>query len=137
MATIVPRQGPKLDQDERVGLLAAQPYDKIEVLGGFGQNPPKWGGGGDTPKMAILGGFPPLPGGSKNPVFGGPGGPREGPKWPFWALPPLSKTDFLVFDPKRRALNASLYPENRPFWPFFGYPPKWGFLGGFGQNPPK
>ena len=41
MATIVPRQGPELDQDERVGLLAAQPYDKIGVLGVFGQKPPK------------------------------------------------------------------------------------------------
>src|SRR6186997_2437826 len=92
--------------------------------GVLAKTPQKGGGGGDTPKMAILGGFPPLPGGVQKPCFWGS---RGGPKWPFWASPPLSKTDFLVFDPKRRALNASLYPENRPFWPFFGYPPKWGF----------
>ena len=78
MATIVPRQGPKLDQDERVGLLAAQPYDKIGFLGGFGQNPPKWGGGGIPPKWPFWGVSPPSRGGSKNPVFGGPGGPKNG-----------------------------------------------------------
>ena len=91
MATIVPRQGPELDQDERVGLLAAQPYDKIGFLGGFGQNPPKWGEGGETPKMAILGGFPPLPGGSKNPVFGGPGGAQNGH---FGPSPPYQRQIF-------------------------------------------
>src|SRR6187401_1602233 len=91
MATIVPRQGPKLDQDGRVGLLAAQPYDKMGFLGGFGQNPPKWGGGGETPKMAILGGFPPLPGGVQKPCFWGS---RGGPKWPFWASPPYQRQIF-------------------------------------------
>ena len=94
MATIVPRQGPKLDQDERVGLLAAQPYDKMGFLGGFGQNPPKWGGGGETPKMAILGGFPPLPGGGPKTLFlGVPGGP----KMAILGLPPLIKDRFSRF----------------------------------------
>ena len=95
MATIVPRQGPELDQDERVGLLAAQPYDKMGFLGGFGQNPPKWGG--IPPKWPFWGVSPPsrgeVPGGPKWPFWGS----RGGPKWPFWALPPLIKDRFSRF----------------------------------------
>src|SRR6187549_1582147 len=105
MATIVPRQGPELDQDERVGLLAAQPYDKIGGFGGFWPKTPKMGGRGGNPQNGHFGGFPPPPGGGPKTLFlGVPGGP----KWPFWASPPLSKTDFLVLGVKNKAMNASL-----------------------------
>src|SRR6187549_3419566 len=87
MATIVQREGGGV-------FPGAQPYDKIGVLGFFGKKPQKWGGGGDTPKMAILGGFPPLPGGGPKWPFWGS---RGGPKWPFWALPPLIKDRFSRF----------------------------------------
>ena len=134
MATIVPRQGPELDQDERVGLLAAQPYDKMVGFGGFWPKTPKMGGRGGNPQNPGFGGFPPPPGGVKNPHFGGPGGP---PKRGFLASPPLSKTDFFVFDPKRRGLNASLYPNFGVENGVFGTPPKMGVFGGFWPKPPK
>ena len=98
MATIVPRQGPELDQDERVGLLAAQPYDKIGVFGGFWPKPPKMGGRGGNPQNPGFGGFPPPPrGGSKTPFLGGPGGP---PKGGFLASPPYQRQIFWFLTPK-------------------------------------
>ena len=78
MATIVPRQGPELDQDERVGLLAAQPYDKSRFWGVLAKTPQNGGEGGIPPKWPFWGVSPPSRGGSKNPVFGGPGGAQNG-----------------------------------------------------------
>ena len=64
MATIVPRQGPKLDQDERVGFTRGAASDLGPkwsfwgVLAKTPQKPPFWAKIGGTRKMAKMADFP-------------------------------------------------------------------------------
>ena len=101
MATIVPRQGPELEQDERVGLLAAQPNVQNRGFWGFlakmAQNPQNGGRGGKPPKWPFWGVSPPSRGGSKNPVFGGPGGAQNGH---FGPPPPYQRQIFSFWGSK-------------------------------------
>ena len=135
-ATIVPQQGPELDQDERVGLLAAQPYDRIGWGRGWG-----WGeapgegrgeGRGEAPGEgragvdfgSFLGRFRDLPGDPQKPPFSPPP-----PKPP----PPLSKTENLEKMTKIKATSSGLTPNFGHFLSNFGVLGGGGKIGVFGS----
>ena len=109
MATIVPRQGPELEQDERVGLLAAQPnvqyMPKYDKIGGEG-----WGGWFWGVRGGFLGGPPDPPktppGGVKIEVLGGPPDPPKPPK----IHPPLIKDRFFRFWGQNKSSELGLVP---------------------------